>query len=73
MQTGYRCDAEIVRTQNSTRSKWDGKALRSTERELLDNGLGVANNQRYVWNLPLAIDLGPNHIVFDPRNVTIIY
>ena len=36
-------------------------------------GLGVANNQHYVWNVPMAIDVGPNHIVFDPRNVTIIY
>jgi len=26
-----------------------------------------------VWKMPLAIDVGPNHLVFDRRNTTIIY
>ncbi|MGH9932243.1 MAG: hypothetical protein ACREA9_23830, partial [Pyrinomonadaceae bacterium] len=36
-------------------------------------GLGVANGQHFVWNLPLVIKPGSNSIMFDPRNATIVY
>lgn len=36
-------------------------------------GLGVANGQHFVWNLPLLIKPGPNSISFNHDNATLIY
>jgi hypothetical protein len=36
-------------------------------------GLGAANGQHFVWDLPIEIKPGSNSINFDPRNATIIY
>jgi hypothetical protein len=36
-------------------------------------GLGTANNQHFVWNLPLVIKAGANSISFNQSNATIIY
>jgi hypothetical protein len=36
-------------------------------------GLGVANGQHFVWNLPLVIKPGPNSISFNYDNASIVY
>jgi hypothetical protein len=36
-------------------------------------GLGTANGQHFVWNLPIEIKPGSNSIAFDTRNATLIY